>query len=202
MNLWTLLGLVIFAGALVLLVVPWRIRLNGWADHQKGFSYAASLDWALGVFRIAKAFGQPWRLYFLGLPVAKFTAFPKPKKRKKKKEKKSSSLAFAGIVKRDHPTMIRTLGRLTRAAFLEGHLTGRIGFPDPADTAQIALFCRLARLPSQRFNLALDPVYDEEVIQIHADLGATLIFGYLLLCAGMLLLDRQTRMMLRSLRHA
>ena len=201
MNLWTIIGLIIFAGALMLLIVPWRIRLNGRADHQKGFSYAASLDWAFGAIRVAKTVDQPWGLFILGLPVAHFSGFPKPKK-KAKKEKKSSPLAFAAIIKRDHQTMIRVLGRMTRAAFLKGHLGGRIGLPDPADTARIALLCRLAGLPSKRFNLALDWVYDGEVIHIHADVGATLIIGYLLLSAAILLLDGQTRVMLRSLRHA
>ena len=98
--------------------------------------------------------------------------------------------------------MICILGRMTRAAFLKGHLRGRIGLSDPADTARMALLCRSMGLPSLRFNLVLDWVYDDEVVYIHADLGATLVFGYLLLSAGVLLLDRQTRVMLNRLRHA
>ncbi len=203
MNLWLIIGLIFLIGILILLTVPWRIRLNGWADPEKGLSYWVSLDWALGAVRVSKAYGRPWRLHILGLPVAHFAHFPVPKgKRKKKKEKKSSPLAFAGIIKRNHHTMIRILGRMARAAFLEGHVKGRIGLPDPADTAQIAMLLRLARLPSRRFNLYLDWVYVEAMVQIHANISATLIFGYLLLSVGMLLFDRQTRMMLHSLRHA
>jgi hypothetical protein len=203
MSFLAVIGLIILVGILVLLVVPWRIRLNGRADHQNGLSYTASLDWALGGVRIAKADDQPWALYILGLPVARFYEFPKPKKKKKKKkEKKSSPLAFAGIIRRDHQTMVGILGRMAKAAFLRGYLQGRIGISDPADIAQVALLCRLARLRSRRFNLTIDYVYDEEVAEINTNVGATLIIGYLLLSAGMLLLDSQTRMVLRSLRHA
>jgi len=203
MNLPAIIGLIICIGLAGLLIVPWRIRLSGAGDHQDGFSYAASLDWALGAMRVAGAAGQPWRLYIVGLPVVHFPRLSKAgKKKKKKKKRKSSPLAFARIIKRDHRTMIGVLARIAGAAFLRGHLLGRIGLPDPADTAQLALLCRWMELSSKHFNLKLDWVYDEEIVQIQADLSATVIIGYLLLTAGLLLLDRQTRMMLRSLRHA
>ena len=200
MNLPAIIGLIILIGLAALLIVPWRIRLSGATDHQGGLSYAASLDWALGAVRVAGAAGQPWRLYIVGLPVAHFPGLSKAGK--KKKERKSSPLAFARIIKRYHRTMIGVLDRIAGAAFLRGHLLGRIGLPDPADTAQLALLCRWMELSSKHFNLKLDWVYDQEIVQIQADLSATVIIGYLLLTAGLLLLDRQTRMMLRSLRHA
>ena len=204
MNALVIIIPVLCLFALVLLIVPWRIRLRGWADHQKGFSYSASLDWGLGVLRVDGTAGRPWQLSVLRLTVVQFARFPKPKKKKKKKkaEKKSSPLALAGIIRSDRHIMIRILGRMTRAAFLKGHLRGRIGLPDPADTARMALLCRSMRLASQHFNLVLDWVYDDEVVDIHADLGATFVIGFLLLSAGGLLLDRQTRVMLRRLRHA
>ena len=122
-------------------------------------------------------------------------------KRQKKKEKKSPR-AKAGVLKRHRQTIIRILGHMARAAFLKGHLVGRIGLCDPADTALTALVLHLVRQPSERFKLALTCVYDEEVSHIHANLRATLLIGYLLLTAGMLLLERPTRMMLRGFRHA
>jgi hypothetical protein len=200
MNLFTIIGIVILIGILILLTVPWRIRLNGWVDDQKGVAYSASLDWGLKVLQIAKTMGRALELSILGLPVARFSGFPKSKK-KQKKEKKTSR-AIAGVINRHRQAIIQILVRMARAVFLKGHLVGRIGLPDPADTALIALFSHLVRQPSERFKMALTCVYDEEVVHIHANLHATLLIGYLLLTAGMLLLERPTRMMLRGFRHA
>jgi hypothetical protein len=184
---------------LILLIVPWRIRLNGWVDDQKGVDYTASLDWGLGAIQVVNTMNQKWALHLFGAPVAYFSELPKFKK-KKKKDKKPPR-AIAGVIKRHRQTIIHILGRMTRAAFIKGHLVGNIGLSDPADTALIALFLHLIKQPSERFNLRLTCVYDEDVVHIHANLQATLIIGYLLLTAGMLLIERPTRMMLRGFRH-
>jgi hypothetical protein len=201
MNLFSIIGIVIIIGILILLTVPWRIRLNGWVDDQKGVAYSASLDWGLIVLQLAKTMDRALELSILGLPVAHFSGFPKAKKKKKKKGKQTSR-AIAGVIKRHRQTIIHILVRMARAAFLKGHLVGRIGLSDPADTALIAFFLHLVRQPSESFKLALTCVYDEEVAHIHANLHATVLIGYLLLTAGMLILERPTRMMLRGFRHA
>ena len=201
MNLFATIGIIIIIGILILLIVPWRIRLNGWVDDQEGVAYSASLDWGLIVITVTKTMGRALELSILGLPVAHFSEIPKATKKKQKKKKKSS-LAKAGVMKSHHQTIRHILGRTARAVILKGHLKGRIGLSDPADTALIDFFLRLVSQPSERFKLALTCVYDEEVVYIHANLGATLIIGNLLLAAGMLLLERQTRMMLRDFRHA
>lgn len=201
MNLFSTIGIVITIGILILLVVPWRIRLNGWIDDQSGVAYSASLDWGLIVLTVTKTMGRALELSVLGLPVAHFSEFPKTKKKKKKKRKKLS-LVKTGAVKRHRQTIRRILGRTARAVILKGRLKGRIGLSDPADTALVDFFLRLAKQPSERFKLALTCVYDEEIVHIHANLRATLIVGYLLLTAGLLLLERPTRMMLRGFRHA
>jgi hypothetical protein len=199
MNLFATIGIVIIIGILILLIVPWRIRLNGWVDDQEGVAYCASLDWGLILLTVTKTMGRALELSILGLPVAHFSEFPKAKKKKKKKK---TSLAKAGVMKHHRQTVSYILGRTARAVILKGHLKGRIGLSDPADTALIDFFLRLVRQPSERFKLALTCVYDEEVVHIHANLRATLIIGYLLLTAGMLLLERPTRMMLHGFRHA
>jgi hypothetical protein len=201
MNLFATIGIVIVTGILILLTVPWRIRLNGWVDDQKGIAYSASLDWGLIVLTVTKTMGRALKLSILGLPVAHFSKLPKTTKKKKKKKKKSP-LTKTGIMKRHRQTISHILGRTARAVILHGHLKGRIGLSDPADMAIIDFFLRLVRQPSERFKLALTCVYDEEVVHIHANLRATLIIGYLLLTAGILLLERPTRMMLRGFRHA
>jgi len=117
-------------------------------------------------------------------------------------EKRRRPWSFAGVVKDHFQTMTGIFDRMARAAFLKGHLTGRIGLPDPADTATFGWLCRMVNLPSGRFRLALACDYNEEIIQAEAAARATLIFGYLGLVAGLLLLRSQTRMMLHSLRHA
>jgi hypothetical protein len=201
MSLFAAIGIVMLIGILILLIVPWRIRLSGWVDDQEGVAYCVSLDWGLIVFTVTKTMGRALELSILGLPVAHFSKFPKAKKRKKKKKKKLH-LAKVGVIKRHRQTISHILGRTARAVILKGHLTGRIGLSDPADTAFIDFFLRLVRRPSKRFKLTLTCVYDEEVVHIHTNLCATLIIGYLLLTAGMLLLERPTRMMLQGFRHA
>lgn len=199
MNLFANIGIIIIIGILILLIVPWRIRLNGWVDDQEGVAYSASLDWGLIVLTVTKTMGRAFELSILGLPVTHFSEFPKATKKKKKKK---SSLAKASVMKRHRQTISHILGRTARAVILKGHLKGRIGLSDPADTAIIDFFLRLVRQPSEHFKLALTCVYDEEVVHIRANLRATLIIGHLLLTAGMLLLERPTRMMLRGFRHA
>jgi hypothetical protein len=203
MNLLAIISIVLLIGILVLLTVPWRIRFNGWVDNQEGVAYAASLDWGLVVVQLAKTMDRALELSILGLPVARFSEFPKPKRKKKKKEKKASP-AKAGVLLRHRQTMIHILGCMARAALIKGYLVGRIGLSDPADTAVVALFSGLVRQlqPSDHFNLDLTYVYDEEVVRVHANLRATLVIGYLLLTAGLLLLEKPTRMMLRGFRHA
>lgn len=201
MNLFANIGIIIIIGILIFLIVPWRIRLNGWVDDQEGVAYSATLDWGLIVLTVTKTMGRAFELSIFGLPVTHFSEFPKTSKKKEKKKKKSS-LAKASVMKHHRQTISYILGRTTKAIILKGHLKGRIGLSDPADTAIIDFFLRLVRQPSERFKLALTCVYDEEVVHIRANLRATLIIGHLLLTAGMLLLERPTRMMLRGFRHA
>jgi hypothetical protein len=40
-----------------------------------------------------------------------------------------------GVIKHHRQTIIHILGRMAGATFLKGHLVGRIGLSDPADTA-------------------------------------------------------------------
>ena len=184
---------------LVLLLVPIRMRIGGQMDARQGFGYTLNLDWALGLAGVDKEAGRPWQLHILGLSVLRFSG---SKKEKKTREKKKRPWSRAGALKNHLPTVAGIFDRMAGAVFLKGHLAGRIGLSDPADTANFGLFCRMMDLSSRRFRLALDCEYDEEIIYVEAALQATLIFGYLGLVAGMLLLRRQTRMMLRSLRHA
>lgn len=189
---------------LVLLLAPIRIRVGGQMDDHQGLGYALNLDWSFGLAGLDKAEDRPWQLSVMGLRVMRFSASKKEKKIKEKKTKaiKKRSWPIARAVNEHFQTMVGILDRLTRAAFLKGRLTGRIGLSDPADTAKFGLLCRMVNRPSHRFTMALACDYDEEIIHVEVLAQATLIFGYLGLVAGMLLLQRQTRMMLRSLRHA
>jgi hypothetical protein len=194
------------AGGLVLvvLITPLRIRINGRIDDRQGVGYDLDVDWAVGVLSIDKRFGNPWQLYVLGRRAMRFSGTGKRggKKEKKRKKKRISPRSFAGPVKNHFQAFIRILEELARAAFLRGGLRGRIGLADPADTAKIGLIGHLANLRFRRFILLLACDYEEEVIEIEAAAQATLILGYLGLVAGRLMLQRQTRMALRSLRHA
>ncbi len=82
MNLFANIGIIIIIGILILLIVPWRIRLNGWVDDQEGVAYSASLDWGLIVLTVTKTMGRAFELSILGLPVTHFSEFPKATKKK------------------------------------------------------------------------------------------------------------------------
>ena len=193
----SIIGLLLLA----LLLLPVRIRLSGLADDQEGLGYQLVIDWAFGFVTVHAVNGEPISLFFLGLRVWRFSskAGEKEKAEKKPKEKKFSARGLFIWTKDNFQIINVILKRFARAIFLKGYLIGRIGLPDPADTAKIGLLCKLIKIPTERFRLAIACVYDNEIININASVQATLIIGYLGLVAIVLILQRQTRIMLRSL---
>jgi hypothetical protein len=200
----TWIGAVTGALALVLLIAPLRMRINAMIDDRQGYSYALDADWALGVLALGKREGSPWRLSILGLRAMRFPAARKQrsKRAKRTRPKRISPRSVAASVKNHFQTFTRVLDDVAGAAFVRGGLRGRIGLADPADTAKFELIGHLANQRFKRFNLLLACDYETQVIQIDATVQATLILGYVGLVAGKLMLQKQTRMALRSLRRA
>ena len=206
MNLmvWTLLtysGFAVFSLFLAVLPLPFRIHAAGTAHDRKGFGYELAIDWAFGLFSIMAADGKPMGLYFAGLRVWRFSLGSEKKKgaEKEPKEKKRSPLAILGWIKKHFQQIQSILRRFVRASLLKGYLIGQIGLADPADTAQLSVLCNLLKIRKDRFNLAIICVYDREIVNIKAKLQATLVIGYLVLVAIGLLLEKETRVMLRTL---
>jgi hypothetical protein len=197
----TWIAIVISLVLLALLLLPIRILLSGLADDQKGLGYQLVIDWAFGIFTIQAVNGKPISLFFLGLRMWPFLsrAGKKEKVKKKAKKKKYSARALFGWTTNNLQRINVILKRFACAIFLKGYLIGRIGLPDPADTANIALLCKLIKIPTERFKLAIACVYDDEILNIKASVQATLIISYLGLAAVELILERETRIMLRSL---
>ena len=204
LSAFTWFAAIIGGLALVLLIAPVRIRIEGAIDDHEGVGYELGFDWALGLLSAGKIAGDPWRLSVAGIRVMRLPAikWKKQQKEKKHKKKKKPAGRIANLARNHFPAAKRILAVMARAAFLRGRLAGRIGLPDPADTVKIDLLGRLLNRQSRWFDLSLACDYAEEIIRIDASVRATLILGYLGLAAGMLMLERQTRMMLRSLRHA
>ncbi len=193
------------AGALVLvvLIAPVGIRVKGRIEDRQGLGYNLDVDWAGGVLAIDKRFGNPWQVYILGLRVMRFSGTRRQdgKKEKKRKKERLFLRSFSDLVKNHFQGFVRILEDMAKAVFLRGGLKGRIGLADPADTAKIGLIGNLANRRLRRFTLLLACDYEEQVIEIEAAVQAALIFGYLGLVAGKLMLQRQTRMALLNLRH-
>jgi hypothetical protein len=204
LTFFSWIGMILGSLVLVLLVIPLRIRINGRVGDQAGFGYEWGGDWALGMIGVEKIAGHPVRLSVLGLRVLHFSGSRREKKKKAEtnKQRKRWPGAMAGTLKNNFQAVIHVLDQMAGAAFLQGRLIGRIGLPDPADTANVALICRMINRRSGRFALSLACEYDEPVIRIEASVKATLIVGYLAVVACRLMLLSQTRVMLRSLRHA
>ena len=204
LTILTWIALIIGGLALVLLIAPVRIDIDGAIDDSEGLGYELAFDWALGLLSVKKSAGNPWRLSAAGIRVMRFPAIKWKKKQKEKKrgKKKKPAGRLANLARNHFQAATRILDVMARAAFLRGRLVGRIGLPDPADTVKIDLLSRMLSLQSRRLDLSLTCEYVEQIIRIDASVRATLVLGYLGLAAGLLMLERQTRMMLRSLRHA
>ena len=196
----------IIGGLLVLLLFfPFRIRLQGWADVPDHAAFHFAVTWGWGLMGIEKQAGGPLHLRLFGFPAGRLS-LPGTKKEKKKKtkpkSKKTSRSARMATVGHHFDTMLRVIGRLVKATFPRGRVTGRIGLSDPADTATIALFSRFFNPSWEYFQVIVIPSYEAEVVQIDTEAKATVVIGYLGLTALLLLLQKQTREMLYSLRHA
>lgn len=204
LSLCSWIGMILGATVLVLLVIPLRIQINGQVSDQEGFDYELRFCWAWGVIGVDKSAGYPMRISVLGLRVLQFSGMQREEKKRKPKDKPKKRFArsVAGTVKNHFPAVVYVLDRMARAAFLKGHLIGCIGLSDPADTANLALFCRMINPRRGRFSISLACEYDEPVVRIAASASATMIIGYLGMVACRLMLQRQTRVMLRSLRYA
>ncbi len=197
----TYIGTIIGLLLLVLLVVPFRIRLTGQADDRKGLSYKLSLDWAFGVVEIIAVHGKPFGIFFFGFRIGSFSieSWKREKKEKEPKKKRFSVRILFQWIKEHFQQILMILKGFARAFFLKGYIEGWIGLPDPADTARIGLLCRQIRISKDRFKLTVGCVYDREIIKINARVQATLIIGYLGLVALRLILEKETRVMLRGL---
>lgn len=189
---------------LMLFAVPLKIRINGQIADRAGFSYELRLVWAWGLIGVEKFAGRCMQISIGGLRMRCISGRRGQRKKKKKKpgKRKKSSWRIADVLKNHLHTLMYILDQMAAAAFLQGRVAGRIGLPDPADTAKIAMLGRMVNLHTRRFNLTVVCDYGEEIIRIDAAAEATLIFAYLAPAACRLMLRRQTRVMLRSLRHA
>lgn len=197
-------GMILGTVALLLLLIPLSIRINGQVGDREGVDYELSVKWAWGVVGIDKIAGDPVRLSLLGLGVRRFSgAISKGKKKKpKRRSGKDFVWSTAGALKNHIPVLMHVLDQMAGAAFLNGRLMGRIGLADPADTAMLALLCQMINRRYRRFSLSLACDYDEPVVRIAASLNATMIVGYLGVVAARLMLQKRTRVMLQVLRHA
>ena len=194
------LGGIIGGLLLLLLLFPFQIKLQAWADVPDQAAFNITAAWGWGLIGIEKQAGQPLRLKLLGFPAWKISFSGGNKK--KSKSKKKSPIAKAAVVRNHLDTTMTVMGRLVKATFPKGYIAARIGLSDPADTAVIAYLSHYIRPSWKYFQIDLSPSYDEEVARITTEAQATVVIGYLGLTSLLLLLKKQTRMMLYSLRHA
>ena len=195
---WT--GIVIALLILGLLIIPIKILARGSVDDRDGLDYKLVIDWAFGLFSVRAVSNLPAGFYFAGLRVARipFKRGEKKKPRKKPDKEKPSPSTWLGWIRNNLSLIKHVLHSFVRASFLQGYLEGKIGLPDPADTALISLLCRLLQIQTKRFHVSVATAYDDEMIHIRANVQSTLIIGYLGLVALRLLLDKQIREMLRG----
>jgi hypothetical protein len=200
-SLLTWIGIVVGALLLLLLIVPFRMRLKGLVDDRVGLDYELAIDWVFGLITVIAVHGKPVTVFISGIRIWGFSM--KSLKKEKKARKKKFSAAGIFQWKTHHfQRAIMIIKRFARALFLKGYIKGRIGLPDPADTAQLGLLFSLLRISKDRFGLSINCVYDDEIINLNARVQATLIIGYLGLVALGLLLEKETRVMMRGLARA
>jgi hypothetical protein len=218
------IGIGIALAILALLVIPIRIDAGASVDDRNGLGYLLIADWALGLFSVRMDSGRAAGVYLAGwrvchLPKKSETKkevrkksgkkiavkrrgmppeYPQKKDRKKSMRKKRSPKAWLTWIRNNYQRIGHVLRRFAGACFLQGYVTGKIGLPDPADTAHVGILAGLLQVQSSSFNLSLATAYDCETIHIAARVRSTLIIGYLGLVALGLLLDKRVRMMLRT----
>lgn len=194
--IWVLCGV---AGLLLaLLVIPFRIALEGKANDQQGTDFRLVIDWAMGLVCFKAVKGHPLSIYLAGLRVWRVSPTPGKKKKGSKKRRPNPRTLIRWAI--HHFDRIRfILNRFLSASGLRGYLRGQIGLSDPADTAKIHMFSNIFNRQSKHFKVAIRCRYDEEIVDLKAGLQARLIVGYWGLIALELLFDKQNRIMLRSL---
>ena len=184
--------------------MPFRIGLDGEVDDRRGLGYRLIVDWAFGLVSVIAINGEPVMICLFGLRIWKISikSLKKEKKKKRTGKKRRSARDMFLWTKGNFQKIAMILKRFVRAVFLKGYIVGWIGLPDPADTAQIGLLCRLLRVSKDRFRLSVNCVYDREIFNLNARVQATLIIGYLGLIALGLFLEKETRVMIRGLARA
>ena len=197
------LGIIIGGSLLILLLFPFQIKLQAWADVPDQAAFNIVTTWGWGLIGIKKQAGRPLCLRLLGFPAWKISFSGGKKKNKtKSKPNKKSPIAKAAVVRNHFDTMMTVMGRLVKATFPTGYITARVGLSDPADTAVIAFLSHYIKPSWKYFQIDLTPSYEEEVVRIATEVQATVVIGYIVLTSLLLLLKKQTRMMLYSLRHS
>lgn len=199
-----LFWLAVIAGGLmiVLLVVPLRVRVSGRIDLPDTGDYLLWANWAGGVLGVRKTAKALWQIRLLGWPLIHFSGSSIGKKKKSKPRKKRSSRALIGAAGSHFSTMLNAFKRLILSLFPQGYVYGRIGLSDPADTVMLDVLTRLIPKTGNRFQVVIVPVYDDEVFEGEVDVRVTVVLGYVLLMAVVLLFKKENRMMLFRLRHA
>jgi hypothetical protein len=203
-SILTWIGIVFGSILLLLLIVPFRVRLNGLADDREGLNYELAMDWAFGLITVIAVHGRPVTISVSGIRIWGFSikSLKKEAKEKQARKKGVSATGMFKWIKQHFQQVTMIIKRFARALFLKGYIVGRIGLPDPADTARLGLLFQLLRVSKDRFRLSINCVYDDETINLNARVQATLIIGYLGLVALGLLLEKETRVMIRGLARA
>ena len=192
------IGIAIALLILGLIAIPIKILARGFIDDRDGLDYLLVIDWGFGLFSIRAESDKPAGLYFAGFRVARIPlkTGKNKKSRKKPEKRKPSPSTWLGWIRNNLSLMKHILHSFVRASFLQGHLKGKIGLADPADTAFVSLLCRWIQIQTKRFHVSVTTAYDDEMIHIEAKVQCTLIIGYLGLIALRLLLKKQIRVML------
>jgi hypothetical protein len=187
---------------IVVLIVPLGVRVSGRIDLPQTGDYLLVVDWAGGLIGVRKTASALWQIRVLGWPLIHFSGASLKKKKKSKPRRKRSPRALIGAAGRQFSTLFSAFKRLILSLFPRGHVHSRIGLSDPADTVMLDLLTRLMPKVKGRFEVVIVPVYDDEVFEGEVDGRVTVVLGYVLLTATVLLLKKENRMMLRRLRHA
>lgn len=188
--------------AIVLLVIPVRIRVSGWIDLPEAGDYLLLADWAGGVFGVRKTATAMWQFRLFGWPIIRFSWPALGKSKAKRNKKKRTQKVLLTTVGSHFSTMAHAFRRMILSLFPKGHVYGRIGLSDPADTAMLAVFTHLMPMAGKHFQAVFVPAYDDEVFEGEADVRITVVLGYVLIVAAVLLLEKENSRMLRQLRHA
>lgn len=188
----TILGYILIGlGVLLATVVFIPYRYAACGDSNAGLQFQGSVSWLFGGIKIifSKYARQKKEITLVILGLNKKLTIDKDKddkdsaKDKTKKAKSKKCLDWRKFLKKDaRRKIIDTLAKILKhCGPKELMVDARIGFSDPMHTGLMCAFLSQFYTRLNKYDMAIEPVFDEEIIEGRFSIGGRIWLPYLIL---------------------